>query len=39
MQVEVVSVSVEGALEKSNWRQVAQRAKLCALALKRLGVR
>jgi hypothetical protein len=36
---EVVSVSVEGVTETSHWRQVAQRAKLCALALKCLSVR
>lgn len=36
---EVVSVSVEGAVERSTYRQVAVRAKLAALALKQLGVR
>ena len=36
---QVVSVSVEGAVEISNYRQCHERARLCALALKRLGVR
>lgn len=36
---EVVSVSVEGALERSTYRQVSERARLGALALKRLGIR
>ncbi|EFN53923.1 hypothetical protein CHLNCDRAFT_48981 [Chlorella variabilis] len=38
-EAEIVSMTVEGQVEKSNWRQVADRSKLCALALKRLGVR
>ena len=36
---QVVSVSVEGAVEVSTYRQCHERARLCALALKRLGVR
>lgn len=36
----VVSVGVEErSVQVSNWRQVAERARLCALALRRLGVR
>ena len=36
---QVVSVSVEGTVEVSSYRQCHERARLCALALKRLGVR
>ncbi|KAL4431736.1 hypothetical protein ABPG77_002952 [Micractinium sp. CCAP 211/92] len=36
----VVSVGVEErSVQVSNWRQVAERARLCALALRRLGIR
>lgn len=36
----VVSVGVEErSVEVSSWRQVAERARLCALALRRLGIR
>lgn len=36
---EVVSVSVEGEVERSTYRQLAERARLAALALRRLGIR
>ena len=38
-EAEVVGRTCEGATVVSSWRQVARRAKLCALALRRLGVR
>ena len=36
---EVVSVTVEGAVEVSTYRQCHERSRLCALALTSLGVR
>lgn len=36
---EVVSVSVEGAVERSTYRQLHERARLAALALRALGVK
>eukprot|EP00887_Chlorella_sp_A99_P002331 scaffold10.g2331.t1 len=36
---EVISCNVEGDVSRSTYRQVHERARLCALALRRLGVR
>lgn len=36
---EVVSVSVEGAVERSTYRQLHERARLAASALRALGVK
>lgn len=36
---EVVSVSVEGAVQRSTYRQLHERSRLAALALRSLGVR
>jgi fatty-acyl-CoA synthase len=38
-ETEVLSVTAEGVLETSNWQNVARRSKLCARALKKLGIR